>query len=131
MTFDLPTWRKVRDLESFAMNCWIKATFGPPKVFHQFKEFMPDGIAFDSAGRLLVALCGGGTLAVLSPWGELVESISVGGVNCTNCVFGGSDFQTLYVTEDTQEALLKIRWPVPGQRRFSRSLCKKPQQFTT
>ena len=96
---------------------------GPGEVFHEFDEYRPDGIAFDSAGQLLVALCGGGTLAVLSPDGKLAESISVGGVDCTNCVFGGSDFQTLYVTEDKQEALLRIRWPVPGQRRFSRSRC--------
>lgn len=95
---------------------------GPGEVFHQFDDFHPDGIAFDATGRLLVTLCGGGTLAVLSPHGELVESISTGGTDCTNCVFGGEGFQMLYLTEDKQEALLRARWPVPGQRRFSRSL---------
>ena len=94
---------------------------GPAEVFHQFEEGVPDGIALDSTGRLLVALVGPGRLAVLSPKGACLEIIPTGGESCTNCVFGGDDFQTLYVTEDKQEALLKTHWPVPGQRRYSRS----------
>ena len=35
--------------------------------------------------------------------------------------FGGDDFQTLYLTEDDQQALLSTRWYIPGQRRYSRS----------
>ena len=95
---------------------------GPPETLHQFPDFHPDGIAFDADGNLLVTLCGGGTLEVLSPEGEIIASLPTGGSNCTNCVFGGADFQTLYLTEDKQEALLCARWPVPGQRRYSRSL---------
>ncbi len=95
---------------------------GERELFHQFDHHYPAGIAFDSDERLLVALCGSEGLAVLSPNGFLLESISVGGANCTSCVFGGDDFQTLYVTENDQESLLRTRWPVPGQRRFSRSL---------
>lgn len=95
---------------------------GPPEVFCQFAEHHPDGIAFDAGGNLLVTLCGSGTLEVVSPQGEIIASIPTGGSNCTNCVFGGDDFQTLYLTEDNQEALLATRWSVPGQRRFSRSL---------
>ena len=95
---------------------------GPAEVFCQFADHHPDGIAFDSEGNLLVALCGGRTLEVVSPRGEILASVPAGGSNCTNCVFGGDDFQTLYLTEDDQEALLSTRWSVPGQRRFSRSL---------
>jgi gluconolactonase len=95
---------------------------GAPAVFCQFADHHPDGIALDSEGNLLVTLCGGGTLEVVSPRGEGIDSIATGGVNCTNCVFGGDDFQTLYLTEDDQQALLATRWPVPGQRRYSRSL---------
>ena len=97
-------------------------SLGPPECFYQFADHHPDGIAFDADGNLLVAMCGGGTLEVISPRGVLVASIATGGRNTTNCVFGGDDFQTLYVTEDDQQALLMTRWPEPGQRRFSRSL---------
>ncbi len=94
---------------------------GPAELFYQFADHHPDGIAFDSDGNLLVTICGGGTLEVVSPDRQLVASIPAGGANCTNVVFGGDDFRTLYLTEDKQEALLATRWPVPGQRRYSRS----------
>jgi gluconolactonase len=94
---------------------------GPAEVFYQFADHHPDGIAFDTDGNLLVTLCGGGMLEVVSPQRKLVASVPTRGANCTNVVFGGDDFQTLFLTEDDQEALLATRWPVPGQRRYSRS----------
>lgn len=94
---------------------------GPAELFYQLADHHPDGIAFDSDGNLLVTICGGGMLDVVSPRGQLVASIPTGGADCTNIVFGGDDFRTLYLTEDKQEALLATRWPVPGQRRYSRS----------
>ena len=95
---------------------------GSPETFCQFADHHPDGIAFDAEGNLLVTICGGGTLEVVAPEGKVIASIATGGKSCTNCVFGGDDFQTLYLTEDDQQALLSTRWPVPGQRRYSRSL---------
>ena len=95
---------------------------GPEEIFIQFDDHHPDGIALDAEGRLLVARCGAGMLDVVAPDGQLVTSIPAGGANCTNCVFGGEDFRTLYLTEDKQEKLLKTQWPVPGQRKYSRSL---------
>ena len=97
---------------------------GPAVVFCAFASDYPDGIAFDADGNLLVTLHGGGTLEVVSPEGNVIASIKTGGKGCTNCVFGGEDFQTLYLTEDDQQALLSARWPVPGQTRFSRSLTR-------
>jgi gluconolactonase len=94
---------------------------GEAEVFYQFDDHYPDGMAFDAAGNLLVARHGSGCLEVIDPQGRRIASAPVGGRGCTNCVFGGPDFRTLYVTEDDQQALLAARWPVPGQRRFSRS----------
>ncbi|MBI2824039.1 MAG: SMP-30/gluconolactonase/LRE family protein [Planctomycetia bacterium] len=98
-------------------------SIGDGQIFHQFDGHAPDGIALDADANLLVALCGAGMLAVLSPAGEWIDSVPTGGLKCTNCVFGGADFQTLYLTEDHQQALLCMRWIRPGQRQFSRSLC--------
>ena len=97
---------------------------GSAEVFYQFDDHHPDGIAFDAVGNLLVAMSGSGTVAVVSPTGNLLASIPTGGTKCTNCVFGGDDFQTLYLTEDDQQALLSTRWPFSGQKRFSRSLSR-------
>jgi len=95
---------------------------GQVEVFYQFPDHHPDGLAFDAKGNLLVTLCGSGHLAVVSPQRRIIASIPTGGSNCTNCVFGGDNFQTLYLTEDCQEAILSTNWPVPGQKPFSRSL---------
>ena len=95
---------------------------GEMEILCEFPDHHPDGIAYDSLGNLLVTICGAGKLAVVSPDHKILTLIETGGPNCTNCVFGGDDFQTLYLTEDTQEALLVTRWPVPGQRNYSRSL---------
>ena len=102
--------------------CEAGHTLGNPEIFYQFPDHHPDGIAFDRQGNLLVTMCGAGTLEVISPQATLIASIPTGGKHPTNCVFGGLDFQTLYMTEDDQEALLQTHWPVPGQRRFSRSV---------
>lgn len=114
--------------ESWTHRIWRYALedqgrrLGPASLFHEFPDHYPDGMAFDSEGNLLVALHGSGHLQVLRADGTLAATIPVGGVGCTNVVFGGSDFQTLYVTEDEQQALLKTRWYCPGQRAASRSM---------
>jgi len=92
-----------------------------PEVFCQFDDHYPDGIAFDAEGNLLVTLHGNGCVHAFDPSGTQIAAIPTGGKGSTNCVFGGSDFQTLYVTEDDQQALRAARWPIPGQRRYSRS----------
>jgi gluconolactonase len=96
-------------------------SLGPPDTLHRFVDHLPDGIAYDSAGNLLVALFGGGTIEVVAPNGQISASIDTGGRHPTNCVFGGPDFRTLFVTEDDRMTVLSASWPVPGQRRFSRS----------
>jgi gluconolactonase len=94
---------------------------GIAEIFCQLADFYPDGITFDAEGNLLVTLCGGGTLAVVSPTGQIVGSITTGGKGWTNGVFGGDDFQAFYLIEDEQQALLSTRGPIPGQHRYSRS----------
>jgi hypothetical protein len=51
---------------------------------------------------LLVTLCGGGMLVVVSPTGQIVGSITTEAKRWTNGVFGGDDFQALYLIEDDQ-----------------------------
>jgi len=98
---------------------------GIPEIFCQLADFYPDGITFDAEGNLLVTLCGGGTLVVVSPTGQIVGSITTEGKGWTNCVFGGDDFQALYLIEDDLQALLSTRWPIPGQRRYSLALVER------
>jgi gluconolactonase len=81
-------------------------------------EIGPDGMAFDEAGYLHVAIFGGGVVAVVSPAGEVVEHIPAGGLRPTNVAFGGEDNSSLYITETESKAVTVVRAPRPGLRLF-------------
>jgi gluconolactonase len=59
----------------------------------------PDGMTLDTNGRLYVS-CGRAGVKVVSPDGKLIGAIDTkyGVPSASNCVFGGKDFATLYVT---------------------------------
>lgn len=55
----------------------------------------PDGLTMDEWGNLYVA-CGKAGIKVYNPEGKFLGTISV--AYASNCVFGGRDFRTLFVT---------------------------------
>ncbi len=85
----------------------------------------PDGMAFDSAGRIFVA--GGlnrddrkaetnkhrGGVYVFSPTGKHLGFIPVPKDEVTNCAFGGEDLRTLFITAGGE--LWSIRTSAPGR----------------
>ena len=77
-------------------------------------EVGPDGMAFDDAGYLYVAIFGGGVVSVVEPGGDVVEKLSVGGLRPTNVAFGGPERRTLYVTETDKRNVITIEAPRPG-----------------
>ena len=81
-------------------------------------EIGPDGIAFDEAGYLYVAIFGGGVVAVVSPEGKVVEHIPAGGLRPTNVAFGSPDGRSLYITETETRVVTVVRAPRPGLRLF-------------
>jgi gluconolactonase len=85
------------------------------RLFHQFEEFLLDGMRCDAAGNLLVTRFGGGRVAMLSPTGELVREIALRGKNCTNLTFGGPDGRTVYVTLADVGNLERFRVEIPGR----------------
>jgi sugar lactone lactonase YvrE len=62
----------------------------------------PDGLTVDAAGRLWVALWGGGAVHCYEPDGRLVERLRVPATNVTACTFGGPDLATLFITTSQQ-----------------------------
>lgn len=58
----------------------------------------PDGMAFDTDGNLYVAHFGTAKVRVISPDGQLLESIPGGNQNISNLTFGGARMQDLYMT---------------------------------
>lgn len=70
-------------------------------VVFEEKDGRPDGLCIDGAGRLLVAMCGGGAVLALSHEGEVIDRIALPAPQVTSCTFGGEDLSTLYVTTGT------------------------------
>ena len=69
----------------------------------------PDGMTLDEHGNLYVA-CGRAGIKVYSPDGKSIGTIKV--PYASNCVFGGKDFKTLYVT--SRDTFLGIETKVRG-----------------
>lgn len=78
----------------------------------------PDGMAFDSAGRLHVAHFGNGTVDVFDQDGRQVDAIAVPGRQVTNVAFGGPDGRTVVVTECETGTIYVGQAEIPGQPLF-------------
>lgn len=95
------------------------------RVFIDFKSGSPDGLALDVKDNLYVALFGGGVLYVVSPEGKILEEYPTPGKKPSNIEFGGSDFKTLYLTEDETNSVYKIKTKVKGLPLFNSPARKK------
>jgi gluconolactonase len=78
----------------------------------------PDGMALDEAGRVYVALWGGGRVVVLEADGRQVAEIATPGRNPTNVAFGGPQQETLYLTEAETGAVYRTALGVRGLALF-------------
>jgi gluconolactonase len=75
----------------------------------------PDGMAIDSAGNVFVAHASLGRIFVLDPEGfEIAHICSNRGTTTTNLAFGGSDKETVFITESHTGSVLKAKWHIPG-----------------
>jgi gluconolactonase len=105
--------------ESVQRNIWafpIKAdgSLGDKKLLKKFDDFGFDGMRCDVDGNLYVARYGKGTVAVVSPKGEVLRDIDVLGKQPSNVCFGGPDGKTVYVTEVEHKRLVQFRVDRPG-----------------
>ena len=80
----------------------------------------PDGMAMDTAGGLVVAHAGLGTVWVFDRFGEPTLRVrSPLGHMTTNAAFGVSDPRNLYVTESHSGSVLRVELPHPGRALYS------------
>jgi len=85
------------------------------RLLKQFDDHGFDGMRADVDGNLYVTRHGKGTVAVVSPQGEVIREIDVLGKNPSNLCFGGPDGCTVYVTEVEHTRIVKFRVDRPGQ----------------
>ncbi|MBN2021459.1 MAG: SMP-30/gluconolactonase/LRE family protein [Pirellulales bacterium] len=75
-------------------------------------EFVPDGMIFDAAGRLYVAMWNAGIVNVIDPaTGRILRQYDAGGDKSTNCHFHAG---YLYTTVAAKEAVFRLKLGVPG-----------------
>lgn len=68
------------------------------RLFHAFEGYGMDGMRCDVKGNLYLCRYGKGTVAMLSPEGQLIREIQLKGKQPSNITFGGTDNSQCFVT---------------------------------
>jgi gluconolactonase len=106
--------------ETVQRNVWaydlsLDGELSNKRLLIQFSDYAMDGMRCDVDGNLYITRWGKGTVAKVSPAGELLREIEVGGANCTNIAFGGLDGCTCYVTVADRGNIDTFRVERPGR----------------
>jgi gluconolactonase len=97
------------------------------QFFTSYGPSGPDGLAMDTSGRLLVANPGLAYVWVLNHRAEPVQVLrGPSGHSLTNLAFGGTDGRTLFATDSSDGAILRIGMDTPGMALFQQGFAKSP-----
>jgi sugar lactone lactonase YvrE len=86
------------------------------RIFIDFKEAIPDGLAVDAEGCLWSAHAGGGKIVRYTPKGKIDRTLHLPVPRPSSCTFGGADLKTLFITT-ARELLTKEeleKFPLSG-----------------
>jgi len=116
--------------ESDTREIWSYQVDGPrllaPKLVKRFDDFGIDGLRTDTEGSLFVARILKGTIAVLTPQGNLRREIKLNAKEPTNLAFGGDDGKTIFVTQRQGGFVESFRTDHPGREACLRA-CAGPK----
>lgn len=106
--------------ESAQRNIWTydlspEGNISNKRLLIQFPDFGMDGMRCDIDGNIYVTRHGKGTVAKLSPDGEVLLEVELAGKHCTNIAFGGDDGRTCYVTLADRGNVEVFRADRPGR----------------
>ena len=106
--------------ESIQRKVWAYDLSADGSISHkrlliEFPDFGMDGMRCDTKGNLYIARHGKGTIAKVSPAGQLLQEITLIGKKPSNIAFGGKDGRTAYVTLQDQGNLETFRVDTPGR----------------
>jgi sugar lactone lactonase YvrE len=85
------------------------------RLLIEFPDFGLDGMRCDVEGNLYITRYGKGTVAKVSPGGELLLEVALTGRNPSNIAFGGPDGRTCYVTLADRGCIETFRVEAPGR----------------
>jgi len=114
-----PDSRKLYVNESVQRNVWQYDILDDGRLANKrplirFDDFGMDGMRCDSQGNLYIARYGKGTVAVVSPEGELLREFRLKGKNPSNITFGGPDGKSCFVTLADRGCIETFRAPRAG-----------------
>ena len=106
--------------ESAQRNVWAydlspEGEVSNKRLLIQFPDFNMDGMRCDIEGNLYITRHGKGTVAKLSPAGEVLLEVPLTGKLCSNIAFGGPDGRTCYVTMADRGNVEVFRADLPGR----------------
>ena len=106
--------------ESAQRNVWAydlspDGEISNKRLLIQFPNFNMDGMRCDVEGNLYITRHGKGTVAKLSPEGEVLLEVQLTGKLCSNIAFGGTDGRTCYVTMADRGNVEVFRADLPGR----------------
>ena len=106
--------------ESVQRNVWAydlarDGEISNKRLLIQFADFGMDGMRCDIDGNLYITRHGKGTIAKLSPTGEILREIKLADKNPSNIAFGGPDGCTCYVTLQITGNIERFRVERPGR----------------
>ncbi len=106
--------------ESAQRNIWAydlspEGEISNKRLLIQFPDFNMDGMRCDIEGNIYVTRHGKGTVAKLSPAGEVLLEVQLTGKLCSNIAFGGPDGCTCYVTMADRGNVEVFRANLPGR----------------
>ena len=106
--------------ESVQRNIWAydlspSGEISNKRLLIRFPDFNMDGMRCDIEGNLYVTRHGKGTVAKLSPAGEVLLEMELTGKLCSNIAFGGPDGRTCYVTMADRGNVEVFRADLPGR----------------
>lgn len=106
--------------ESVQRKVWAYDLSGDGKISNkrlliQFPDFGMDGMRCDTKGNLYICRHGKGTVAKVSPDGQLLTEITLLGKLPSNIAFGGKDGRTAFVTLQDQQNIESFRVDLPGR----------------
>jgi sugar lactone lactonase YvrE len=106
--------------ESAQRNIWAYDLSPDGKISNkrlliEFPDHGMDGMRCDIDGNLYVTRYGKGTVAKVSPEGEVLLEVQLAGKSCSNLTFGGKDGRTCYVTMADRENIEYFRADKPGR----------------
>lgn len=106
--------------ESAQRNVWAydlssEGEISNKRLLIQFPDFNMDGMRCDVEGNLYITRHGKGTVAKLSPAGEVLLEVQLTGKLCSNIAFGGPDGRTCYVTMADRGNVEVFRADLPGR----------------